>query len=100
LAYNTATKISSREITESCGNHWVLQRGKLCKQRHGNFDRRKKKIWCVLTCLGYRWELQRQWDILANKGNGNYAYIDNIQSQSLLSKNSKGSMFAIAKDVK
>ena len=38
---------------------------------------------------------------LANKGNGNYAYIDNMQEANrFLGKEFKGSMFAIAKDVK
>lgn len=38
---------------------------------------------------------------LANKGNGNHAYIDNIQEANrFLGKEFKGSMFAIAKDVK
>jgi Ca-activated chloride channel family protein len=40
-------------------------------------------------------------EILANKGNGNYAYVDNIQEANrFLGKEFKGSMFAIAKDVK
>ena len=40
-------------------------------------------------------------EILADKGNGNYAYIDNIQEANrFLGKEFKGSMYAIAKDVK
>jgi Ca-activated chloride channel family protein len=40
-------------------------------------------------------------ETLADKGNGNYAYIDNIQEANrFLGKEFKGSMFAIAKDVK
>jgi Ca-activated chloride channel family protein len=40
-------------------------------------------------------------ETIANKGNGNYAYIDNIQEANrFLGKEFKGSMFAIAKDVK
>ena len=39
--------------------------------------------------------------MLADKGNGNYAYIDNIQeSNKFLGKEFAGSMYAIAKDVK
>jgi hypothetical protein len=47
-------------------------------------------------------QLQRQQNgNLADKGNGNYAYIDNIQEANrFLGKEFKGSMFAIAKDVK
>ena len=40
-------------------------------------------------------------EILADKGNGNYAYIDNIQEANrFLGKEFKGSIFTIAKDVK
>ena len=40
-------------------------------------------------------------EILADKGNGNYAYIDNIQEANrFLGREFKGSLFAIAKDVK
>jgi Ca-activated chloride channel family protein len=40
-------------------------------------------------------------ETLADKGNGNYAYIDTIQEANrFLGKEFKGSMFAIAKDVK
>ena len=40
-------------------------------------------------------------EILADKGNGNYAYIDTMQeADRYLNKEFKGSMYAIAKDVK
>lgn len=40
-------------------------------------------------------------EILADKGNGNYAYIDNIlEAQKVLVKEFGGTMFTIAKDVK
>ncbi|MBF4517268.1 VWA domain-containing protein [Flavobacterium sp. ANB] len=49
----------------------------------------KRKSGVFLTVLGY------------GMGNGNYAYIDNIQEANrFLGKEFKGSMFAIAKDVK
>ena len=63
----------------------------------------KRKTGVFLTCLGYGMGNYKdsKMEILANKGNGNYAYIDNMQEANrFLSKEFKGSMFAIAKDVK
>lgn len=63
----------------------------------------KIKTGVFLTCLGYGMGNYKdsKMEILANKGNGNYAYIDNMQEANrFLSKEFKGSMFAIAKDVK
>ncbi|MFV8326770.1 YfbK domain-containing protein [Flavobacterium sp. ZS1P14] len=63
----------------------------------------KRKSGVFLTCLGYGMGNYKdsKMEILANKGNGNYAYIDNIQEANrFLGKEFKGSLFAIAKDVK
>ncbi|MBJ2127066.1 VWA domain-containing protein [Flavobacterium sp. IB48] len=63
----------------------------------------KRKTGVFLTCLGYGMGNYKdsKMEILADKGNGNYAYIDNIQEANrFLGKEFKGSMFAIAKDVK
>ena len=63
----------------------------------------KRKSGIFLTCLGFgTGNLQDNvMEILADKGNGNYAYIDTIQEANrFLGKEFKGSMFAIAKDVK
>ena len=63
----------------------------------------KRKSGVFLTCLGYGMGNYKdsKMEILANKGNGNYAYIDNMQEANrFLQKEFKGSMFAIAKDVK
>lgn len=63
----------------------------------------KRKTGVFLTCLGYGMGNYKdsKMETLADKGNGNYAYIDNIQEANrFLSKEFKGSMFAIAKDVK
>jgi Ca-activated chloride channel family protein len=63
----------------------------------------KRKSGIFLTCLGYGMGNYKdsKMEVLANKGNGNYAYIDNIQEANrFLGKEFKGSMFAIAKDVK
>ncbi|MCO6175619.1 von Willebrand factor type A domain-containing protein [Flavobacterium sp. NRK F10] len=63
----------------------------------------KRKSGVFLTCLGFGMGNYKdsKMEILADKGNGNYAYIDNIQEANrFLGKEFKGSMFAIAKDVK
>lgn len=63
----------------------------------------KRKSGVFLTCLGFGMGNYKdsRMEVLANKGNGNYAYIDNIQEANrFLGKEFKGSMFAIAKDVK
>ena len=64
---------------------------------------KKRNSGVFLTCLGYGMGNYKdsKMEILSNKGNGNYAYIDNIQEANrFLGKEFKGSMFAIAKDVK
>ena len=63
----------------------------------------KRKSGVFLTCLGYGMGNYKDSKLekLADKGNGNYAYIDSIQEANrFLVKEFKGSMFAIAKDVK
>ena len=63
----------------------------------------ERKSGVFLTCLGFGMGNYKdsKMETLANKGNGNYAYIDNIQEANrFLGKEFKGSMFAIAKDVK
>src|SRR5690554_2052622 len=63
----------------------------------------KRKSGVFLTCLGYGMGNYKDSKLmtLSKKGNGNYAYIDNIQEANrFLGKEFKGSMFAIAKDVK
>jgi Ca-activated chloride channel family protein len=63
----------------------------------------KRKSGVFLTCLGYGMGNYKdsKLETIADKGNGNYAYIDNIQEANrFLGKEFKGSMFAIAKDVK
>ncbi|MES2484741.1 MAG: von Willebrand factor type A domain-containing protein [Bacteroidota bacterium] len=63
----------------------------------------KRKSGVFLTCLGYGMGNYKdsKLEILADKGNGNYAYIDNMQeADRFLDKEFKGSMYAIAKDVK
>ncbi|KAA5534638.1 DUF3520 domain-containing protein [Taibaiella lutea] len=64
-------------------------------------EKRKSNIF--LTCLGYGMGNYKdsKMEILADKGNGNYAYIDNLQEANrFLVKEFSGSMYSIAKDVK
>lgn len=68
-----------------------------------NLIEEKRKSGVYLTVLGYGMGNYKdsKMEILANKGNGNYAYIDTMQeAHRFLGKEFKGSMFAIAKDVK
>lgn len=63
----------------------------------------KRKSGVFLTCLGFGMGnfKDNRMETLANKGNGNYAYIDNLQEASkFLGKEFAGNMYAIAKDVK
>ncbi len=63
----------------------------------------KRKTGIYLTCLGFGMGNYKdnRIEMLADKGNGNYAYIDNIQeSNKTLVKEFGGTMFTIAKDVK
>lgn len=63
----------------------------------------KRKSGVFLTCLGYGMGNYKdsKMEILADKGNGNYAYIDTMQeADRFLQKEFKGSMYAVAKDVK
>ncbi len=64
-------------------------------------EERKKGIF--ITVLGYGMGNYKddKLEIIANKGNGNYAYIDNIQeARKTLVSEFAGSLFTIAKDVK
>lgn len=62
---------------------------------------REKGIY--LTCLGYGMGNYKdsKMEVLADKGNGNYAYIDNIdEAKKTLVKEFGGTVFTLAKDVK
>ncbi|MET3731903.1 YfbK domain-containing protein [Moheibacter stercoris] len=63
----------------------------------------KRKTGIFLTCLGYGMGNYKdnRMETLANKGNGNYAYIDNLQeANKFLVKEFSGTLYTIAKDVK
>jgi Ca-activated chloride channel family protein len=105
LAYNTALENyikggNNRVILATDGDFNV---GSSANKDMETLIEEKRKSGVFLTCLGYGMGNYKdsKMEILANKGNGNYAYIDNIQEANrFLSKEFKGSMFAIAKDVK
>ncbi|AWG23488.1 VWA domain-containing protein [Flavobacterium faecale] len=105
LAYNTAAENfikggNNRVILATDGDFNVGSSG---NKEMETLIEEKRKSGVFLTCLGYGMGNYKdsKMEILANKGNGNYAYIDNIQEANrFLSKEFKGSMFAIAKDVK
>ncbi|GEN75358.1 YfbK domain-containing protein [Chryseobacterium hagamense] len=63
----------------------------------------KRKSGVFLTCLGYGMGNYKdnKMETLADKGNGNYAYIDNLQeANKFLGKEFAGNLYTIAKDVK
>lgn len=63
----------------------------------------KRKTGIFLTCLGYGMGNYKDntMETLADKGNGNYAYIDNMQeAEKFLGKEFAGNIYTIAKDVK
>jgi Ca-activated chloride channel family protein len=63
----------------------------------------KRKSGVFLTALGYGMGNYKdsKLETLADKGNGNYAYIDNIQeAKKVLVKEFGGTLFTVAKDVK
>lgn len=63
----------------------------------------KRKSGVFLTCLGFGMGnfKDNRMETLADKGNGNYAYIDNMQeANKFLGKEFSGTLYAIAKDVK
>ena len=106
---NLAYKIASENFIKKGNNRVILATdgdfnvGASSDNDMERLIEEKRKSGVFLTCLGYGMGNYKdsKMEVLANKGNGNYAYIDNIQEANrFLSKEFKGSMFAIAKDVK
>jgi len=63
----------------------------------------KRKLGVFLTCLGYGMGNYKdnRMAILSKKGNGNYAYIDNLQeANKFLIREFSGTIYTLAKDVK
>src|SRR5690606_3508944 len=105
LAYEMAEKHfvkngNNRIILATDGDFNI---GKSSDEEMQELIEEKRKSGVYLTCLGFGMGNYKDSKLmtLSKKGNGNYAYIDNMQEANrFLSKEFKGSMFAIAKDVK
>lgn len=64
-------------------------------------EKRKSGIFLSVLGFGYGNYKDSKLEILADKGNGNHAYIDNMQeAQKVFVKEFGGTLFTIAKDVK
>jgi len=64
-------------------------------------DKRKEGVFLTVLGFGMGNYKDNKMEILADKGNGNYAYIDNIlEAQKILGKEIWGTIYTIAKDVK
>lgn len=77
--------------------------GESSDQAMENLIVEKRKAGVFLTVLGYGMGNYKdaKMEILADKGNGNYAYIDNIsEARKTLVNEFGGTLFTIAKDVK
>lgn len=105
LAYNTAEENfieegNNRVIMASDGDFNV---GATSDEDMEKLIEEKRKTGVFLTCLGYGMGNYKdsKLETLADKGNGNYAYIDtDDEADRFLGKEFMGSMYTIAKDVK
>ncbi|MFP9119173.1 YfbK domain-containing protein [Flavobacterium sp. RNTU_13] len=104
-----AYKIAQENFVKGGNNRVILATdGDFNVGRTSNTDMQtlieeKRKSGVFLTCMGYGMGNYKEskLETLSDKGNGNYAYIDNMQeADRFLDKEFKGSMYAIAKDVK
>src|SRR5215217_3700299 len=105
LAYQVATQNfikdgNNRVILATDGDFNV---GASSDQDMQKLIENKRKSGVFLTVLGYGMGNYKdsKMETLANKGNGNYAYIDNIsEARKVLINEFGGTLFTIAKDVK
>jgi Ca-activated chloride channel homolog len=105
LAYNLARQHfkpdgNNRVILATDGDFNV---GESSNESMENLIVEKRKDGIFLTVLGYGMGNYKdsKMEILADKGNGNYAYIDNIsEARKTLVSEFGGTLFTIAKDVK
>ncbi|WP_225037171.1 VWA domain-containing protein [Winogradskyella sp. SM1960] len=64
-------------------------------------EKRKSGVFLSVLGFGYGNYKDSKLEVLADKGNGNHAYIDNMQeAQKVFGKEFGGTLFTIAKDVK
>ena len=105
LAYNTARENfikggNNRVILATDGDFNV---GVSSDSEMQSLIEKQRESGVFLTVLGYGMGNYKdsKMEILANKGNGNYAYIDNInEARKVLVNEFGGTLFTIAKDVK
>lgn len=104
-AYKLAKQVympkgNNRIILASDGdfNVGTASRGELQKLIE---DKRKSGIYLTVLGFGMGNYHDDTMEILADKGNGNYAYIDNLlEAKKVMVKEMSGTMFALARDVK
>jgi len=104
-AYQLAEQVfmprgNNRIILASDGdfNVGVTSRGELQKLIE---DKRQSGIYLTVLGFGMGNYHDDTMEILADKGNGNYAYIDNVlEAKKVMVKEMSGTMFALARDVK
>ena len=106
---NLAYKIAKRGFIKNGNNRIILATdgdfnlGLSSDEEMEKLIEEKRESGVFLTCLGFGSGnfKDSKMEILANKGNGNYAYIDNIsEANKFLGKEFGGTIFTIAKDVK
>lgn len=104
-----AYKIAERNFISNGNNRVILctdgdfNVGVSSNHELENIIERKRKSGVFLTVLGYGMGNYKdsKMQVLAQKGNGNHAYIDNIQeANKVLVNEFGGTMHAVAKDVK
>jgi Ca-activated chloride channel family protein len=91
---------NNRIILASDGdfNVGVTSRGELAKLIE---NKRQSGIYLTILGFGVGNYHDDTMEILADKGNGNYAYIDNIlEAEKVMVKEMNGTIFALARDVK
>lgn len=104
-----AYKIAQENFIEDGNNRIILATdgdfnvGASSDQQMENLIEKKRESGVFLTVLGYGMGNYKhsKMEILADKGNGNHAYIDNIlEAKKVLVNEFGGTLFTIAKDMK
>jgi Ca-activated chloride channel family protein len=105
LAYDEAEKNfviggNNRIILATDGDFNVGESGNGAMERLVE-EKRKKGVFITLLGFGMGNVKDDKMEIIADKGNGNYSYIDNLQeARRVLVREFGGTLFTIAKDVK
>lgn len=106
---NLAYKIAKKNFVEGGNNRVILATdgdfnvGASSNKAMENLIEEKRNDGIFLTVLGFGMGNYKdsKMELLADKGNGNYAYIDNIlEAKKVLVSEFGGTLFTIAKDVK